>query len=430
MPVHHLFPFHPHTNPDEEKEVAMVHNKVPQKSYILNGLLRGTASLTFLFLLIEFFDELNYGVGNAALPAIRSDLGLSYVQVGLLLGLPGIVNTFIEPILMLLGDTRYRKHIIIAGGMSILFSLLAIAASHDFSLVLLGMVIGYPASGAFVSLSQATLMDLNPGREPQMMARWTVSGSLANLIGPLILAGGFAIGFGWRWAYFAMAGICLVLVVLTWLRQIPLHPRVEQISQEGQSLRRLLAGLWEAARNPNLMRWMFLLPLSDLLLDVLTGYLPLYFTDVAGFSIARASLMVSVLMLAGLVSNIVLIPILERFPGRSVVRISAGVTGILYAAWLLAPWLWVKIALIIVIKLVTLGWYEVLQGEAFAAIPGRSGTVMAINSVIGLLAGGIAFLVGWIAARAGLPAAMWILLAGPVCLVLFVPRHRQAINNQ
>ena len=64
------------------------------------------------------------------------------------------------------------------------------------------MVIGFPASGAFVSLSQATLMDLNPGREPQMMARWTVSGSLANLIGPLILAGGFALGFGWRWAYF------------------------------------------------------------------------------------------------------------------------------------------------------------------------------------------------------------------------------------
>jgi heme O synthase-like polyprenyltransferase len=49
---------------------------------------------------------------------------------------------------------------------------------------------------------------------------------------------------------------------------------------------------------------------------------------------------------------------------------------------------------------------------------------MAINSVIGVLGGGISFFIGWVAARAGLPAAMWLLLAGPIILVLFVPKHR------
>jgi FSR family fosmidomycin resistance protein-like MFS transporter len=120
-----------------------------------------------------------------------------------------------------------------------------------------------------------------------------------------------------------------------------------------------------------------------------------------------------------------LIPILERFSGRKVVRLSAGITGMLYASWLLAPWLWAKIGLIILIKLVTLGWYEVLQGEAFATVPGRSGTVMAINSIVGLLGGGISFLIGWVAARAGLPAAMWILIAGPISLALFVPGKKK-----
>ncbi len=401
----------------------MAVNKKSRKSIIFASVMKGVTSLLALFLLIEFFDEFNYGVGNAALPAIRNDLGFSYVQVGLLLGLPGIVNTFIEPVLMLLGDMRHRKNIMIGGGLAIALSLVAIAAAHDFAFVLLGMIIAFPASGAFVSLSQATLMDLNPGREPQMMARWTVAGSIANLLGPLMLAGGFALGFGWRWAYFGMAGICLVLVAITWRRQIPMHAQQQQPGEAGHIMPNLLHGLWGAARNPQLLRWMLLLPVSDLLLDVLTGYLPLYFTDVSGFTVAQASLMMSILMAAGLISNIVLIPILEKFPGRRVVRLSAGVTGILYAAWLLAPWLWAKIALIVVIKLVTLGWYEVLQGEAFATIPGRSGTVMAMNSVFGLLAGGIAFLVGWVAAQAGLPAAMWLLLAGPICLVLFVPRH-------
>jgi MFS transporter, FSR family, fosmidomycin resistance protein len=393
------------------------------KTIILTRLLRGLTTLAFLFMLIEFFDELNYGVGNVALPAIRTDLGFSYVQVGLLLGLPGIVNTFIEPVLMLLGDTRYRKHIMLGGGLVIALSLIAIASAWSFPLVLFGMVIGFPASGAFVSLSQATLMDINPGREPHMMARWTLAGSLANLIGPLVLAGGFALGFGWRWAFYAMAGLCLLLVVLTWRRQIPIHVNQQVDPQTGAMVKGLLAGLWEAVRNTRLLRWMLLLPFSDFLLDVLTGYLPLYFTDVTGMSVAKASLMMSVLMLVGLISNILLIPLLERVPGRKLVRVSAGLAGSLYMAWLLVPWFWAKIGLIILIKLVTLGWYEVLQGEAFATIPGKSGTVMAINSMIGLLGGAIAFLIGLVAAQAGLPAAMWILLLGPIALVLFVPRH-------
>lgn len=393
------------------------------KSINLSSIARGITTITFLFLLIEFFDELNYGVGNVALPAIRTDLGFSYIQVGLLLGVPGIVNTFIEPVLMLLGDTRYRKQIMLGGGLAIILSLVAIGSARSFPLVLLGMVIAYPASGAFVSLSQATLMDHNPGREPHMMARWTLAGSLGNLIGPLILAGGFTLGFGWRWAYYAMAGICSVLVVLTWLRHFArpeLQAAMPESATPGISL---LSGLWKSVRNPQLLRWMILLPLSDLLLDVLTGYLPLYFIDVTGMSVARAGLMMSVLMLVGLVSNILLIPILERYSGLKLVRISAGLAGLLYVAWLLVPWLWMKIGLIILIRLVTMGWYEVLQGEAFATIPGRSGTVMAVNSIFGLLDGGISFVVGWVAAQAGLPAAMWILLLGPISLVLFVPRH-------
>ena len=230
-----------------------------KQSIILSSILRGISSITFLFLLIEFFDELNYSVGNAALPALRTDLGLTYVQVGLLLGVPGIINTFIEPVLMLLGDSRFRKHIMLGGGLAIAVSLLVIASTNSFALMLVGFIIAFPASGAFVSLSQATLMDLNPTREPQMMARWTLSGSLANLVGPLVLAAGFALGFGWRWAYIGMALMCLVLVGLTWLRHIPMPSGPSSSRSAKHPGMDLLHGLWESLRNPRLMRWMILL---------------------------------------------------------------------------------------------------------------------------------------------------------------------------
>jgi FSR family fosmidomycin resistance protein-like MFS transporter len=404
------------------------HTRTP-KTLFLRSFLRGGLSLTFLFLLIEFFDELNYGIGNAALPALRTDLGLTYAQVGLLLGLPHVINSFIEPALMLLGDTHWRKHIVTGGGLAIVLSLVLIATAHSFPLILAAMIIGFPASGAFVTLSQATLMDLNPGREAHMMARWTASGSVANLVGPLFLAAGFALGFGWRWAFFALAGLCLVLVLIQWPNKFPTHPHSEALQGSAQhstqQLRGILSGLWEALRNRSLLRWMALLQFSDLLLDVLTGYLPLYFTDVSGFSIAQASLLLSVLMGAGLISNLALIPLLERMPGRTVVRWSSAATLLIYPLFLLLPWVWAKIGLAVLLKLVTLGWYEVLQGEAYASVPGRSGTVMAIGSLSGILGGLIIGLVGWVAEQAGLPAAMWLLLAGPLILLLFVPRFQK-----
>ena len=398
----------------------MVNNTRSSKTLFLRNFLRGGISLTFLFLLIEFFDELNYGIGNAALPVMRNDLGLTYAQVGLMLGLPSVINSFIEPALMLMGDTRWRKQLVAGGGLVIVLSLGMIATAHSFPLMLLAMIIGYPASGAFVSLSQATLMDINPGREAQMMARWTVSGSVANLIGPLLLAAGFALGFGWRWAFAGLAVLCLLLVILQWPKRFPPHALSE--APANSQLHGILSGLWEALRNRSLLRWIVLLEFSDLLLDVLTGYLPLYFTDISGFSATHTSLLLSVLMGAGLLSNLALIPLLERVPGRRVVRWSSAATLVIYPLFLLLPWAGAKIGLAILLKLVTLGWYEVLQGEAYASAPGRSGTVMAIGSILGILGGVITGLVGWVAGEAGLSVAMWLLLAGPVLLLLFVPR--------
>ena len=403
----------------------------------LNGLKITTwsgLSLTLLFLLIEFFDELNYAIEGAVLLVMRVELALSYAQVGLLLGLPHVVSMLIEPVIMLLGDTNLRKRLIIAGGLGIAVAMFLIATAASFPALLLAMVISFPASGAFVSLSQATLVDFNRGREPQMMARWSVAGSLGNVIGPLFVAAGFALALGWRWVFTFLAAFALLLTILVLFPHFPARPSPAFLSGEdsiGASRRPLVmrtvyANLREAVGNKELLRWIVLLQFSDLLLDVFIGYAPLFLTDVVGVTAIQASLLLSVLMLTSLAADVALLPILERFPGRTVVRASAAITAVIYVTWLLVPWPFAKIALMILLRFSTLGWYQVLQGEAYASTPGRSGTVMAIGSVFGLLGGGMAWLVGWIASQTGLPAAMWLLLFGPVSLVLFVPRFQPA----
>jgi len=394
------------------------------KSYIF-GLAQSVFSLSLVLLCIEFFDELNFGLEGAALPAIRSDFKLTYTQIGLLLGLPHLTSTLIEPFIMLLGDTRLRKGLIVGGGLAIALALVLVAYGRTFPVLLMAMLIAFPASGAFVTLSQATLMDLNPGRQAQLMARWTAAGSIGNLLGPLALAAGLSFGWGWRWAFLCLAGMALLLVLSISRHQFPPSAVDHSASTLSETFKNLGSGLWSAMRNPQLLRWLALLELSDLMLDRFISYVPLYFTDVLVISPVQASLALTGIMLASLCADLIVIPLLENIPGLRLVRASAVVNGVVFTAALLAPWLWVKLLLLILVGITTLGWYPVLQGEAYATIPERTGTVMAVNSLTGLISGGIAWFIGWLAEQIGLNNTMWFLLLSPISLVLLIRPQKE-----
>lgn len=398
----------------------------PQNSLWRN--LIGAASLTLVFLLIEFLDELHYGIQGAALPSIRSSLGLNYNQIGLFLGLPYLINITIEPVLMILGDTNQRRNLIAIGGLFLTLSLLLFASAKTFPILLISGILAYPASGAFVSLSQASMVDRHPSREAQMMARWTVFGSFGGLLGPLLVAGALAITLNWRWLFAGLGILAIGLALSFWARTSQRSDKREKVSLQrtNASLAALPGRLWKALRHRELLRWIALLVASDLLLDTFTNYLALYLTDQAGFSTKQASLAFAVCMLASLAADLALIPLLERYPGRRIVRTSALLAIGLYSAWLFVQPGWAKILLLVAVRLATIGWYPVLMGEAYRSLTGQSGTVMAIDSLAGLAAGGITWMVGAVASRVGLGIAMWLLLAGPLCLAFGVPAFKPA----
>lgn len=371
-------------------------------------------SVAGLFLLIEFFDELVFGFLLSALPILRAALGLSYAQVGLLLGLPAVFNLVLEPAVLLLGETPRRKALMVGGGMAFGAALALMATARYFEALLIGLVLAFPASGAFVTLSQASLMDRSHGREAQAMARWALAGSLGNLVGPLLLAGALTLGASWRWGFASLA-VCGLLLALG-LGRMP----VSALDRQRETIGGLLRGLRAIAR-PRVLRWVGLLKISDLMLDILLGYAALYLVDVVGLVPARASLVMAGLMGAGLMADFAAVPLLERVSGRVVVRVSSALVIVLFAGMLLVPQPLAKVILLLATRLVTLAWYPVLQGEAYAAAGGRSATLMALISVVSVVDGGLAWAIGWVAGLAGLPAAMGLMLAAPLSLLFFIP---------
>ena len=136
----------------------------------------GTAVL-LAALAVELIDEVVDGTKSAALPLIRQGLALSYGQVGLLASMPLLLGSLLEfPLGALAGRGRGRRLAVLAGGVVFILTLVAAAAARSFIGLLAAFVIFFPASGAFVSLTQSGLMDADPERREQHMARWNLAG--------------------------------------------------------------------------------------------------------------------------------------------------------------------------------------------------------------------------------------------------------------
>lgn len=393
--------------------------KLPQLN--ISPALRRAAGFMFLLLAIEFLDELVFGAEEAAWPLIRDDLHLTYWQIGLLLGLPNFLANFVEPFIGILGDVWKRRILVVGGGVFFTLALLLTGVAHSFPVLLIAFVLFAPASGAFVSLSQASLMDSDPQRHEQLMARWTLAGSLGVVAGPLALGAALWLGLGWRGLFLTFTVLALALVALAWPQRFP--------NGHGEEASDLLAGLrtgWRnaliALRRREVWRWLILLEFSDFMLDILLGFLALYVVDVAGGSPEQGALAVAVWSGFGLLGDALLIPLLKKVRGLNYLRFSALVMFGLYIVFLLLPTFWAKLILLAFMGLFNSGWYAILQGRLYSTMPGQSGTVMAVGSVFGLGAALVPTLLGVVAESYGLNVTMWLLLLGPIVLLVGLPR--------
>jgi FSR family fosmidomycin resistance protein-like MFS transporter len=71
----------------------------------------------------------------------------------------------------------------------------------------------------------------------------------------------------------------------------------------------------------------------------------------------------------------------------------------------------------------------VLQGQVYSAMPGRSGSVMTVGTFFSVLGAGLPFAVGAAAQAFGLGTAMWLLILGPVALLIGLPRRSSHFSD-
>jgi FSR family fosmidomycin resistance protein-like MFS transporter len=164
------------------------------------------------------------------------------------------------------------------------------------------------------------------------------------------------------------------------------------------------------------------------MLDILHGYLALYFVDVVGIAPAQAAIGVAIWTGAGLIGDYLLIPLLARVPGLVYLRLSAVMVLLIFPIFLIVEIWSLKLVLVGILGLLNAGWYAIPKGQLYSAMPGQSGTVMTLTNLFGFLGALIPLGIGWVAFRYGLDVAIWIPLLGPIMLLLGIPRFRSKIK--
>ena len=346
----------------------------------------------------------------------------------MLASLPLLIGGFLElPLSMLVGQGRGRRLAILGGGFIFVLTLLGVASAHSFTVLMCAFIAFYPASGAFVSLTQAEIMDTWPDRQAQVMARWDLAGSAGAVTGPLLLTAVLASGGGWRAGYLVLAGISALIWLGTYLRRPAVAAVAAPAAEEEPErqpwtvrAREIAPVIGRALRDWGTLRWVLLIEVGDLLVDVFTGFLALYLVDVVHLTPAVAALAIAIRLGAALAGDAALIVILERVGDLTVLRVSAVAAALLYPGFLLVPGVVPKLAILAALSAATAPWYPVLQARLYGSLPGRSSVAVTLSSAAGLVAGLGPLAVGLAAQGFGLSWALAGLVVVPVA-VLLVP---------
>lgn len=141
-------------------------------------------------------------------------------------------------------------------------------------------------------------------------------------------------------------------------------------------------------RDADAWRWLLLLEASDLMLDVFLGFLALYFVDVAHSTPTQAGIAVTVWLTLGMLTDFIFIPFIDRQPdSMKFLRRTAALELFAFSIFLLVPGFIPKLIAIVFVNIFNTGWYPILKGNLYSALPGQSASIMAIESVTTPIAG-------------------------------------------
>jgi predicted MFS family arabinose efflux permease len=170
-------------------------------------------------LVVRLFDEAGSFLPYGAAPQLRTQLDLSYAQVGVLLtAMPagGVVGLGLAA----LADVVSRRRLAATSAAVLALTMAAFAVSDDFLVLAVASFVYGAASDGMISPVEVALSDLAGDGLDRALARSNVFATVGDFLSPVLLAAALVAGLGVR-PVFGIAALAFAGYAL-WLASLPL----------------------------------------------------------------------------------------------------------------------------------------------------------------------------------------------------------------
>lgn len=411
--LHHNFPiWHNHDSFDAERKFSLFFRLRIREQ-------RTLANLHLTLLSVALLDELVTGLPIVGLPLVRTQFNLNYTQVGLLFTVGAFVTMLLDPFINLLSD-RSSKRYWILGGLCITVIGFALSANaSNFVVLLLAFTLIAPASSTAIELSQAALVDQQPGESTRAMTRWTLMSSIGDLLAPLTITLIAGLHSGWPQICWLAALLWFNPLLALSIQRFPASTTQRETEDERESS--MLTELRLALHTPGLLRWAMLSIIPSMVDEVFLGFATLYLHDQLHVNQVTIGLIVALLMFCSLLSLYLMERLLfKRYSPHHLLLWLSALTLVGMIAFLTTHVLWLAIIALCMIGVGAVSWYPLAKGQAYALYPERSGTVLAVISLFNPIETALPGIIGLIATHFGLITGLAALGTAPLWMMFLL----------
>lgn len=364
-------------------------------------------------LLVGLADETVAFLPYGAVESIRRDVGLTYVEAGVLLALFPGVGLLTTP-LGVVADHVSRRVMAAVGGIGYGAGICLFASAGGFWVLFTAVLVMGIAGDAMVRAVEVAMVEVAGDDVEPALARSNLLGAVGDIIGPLLLFAALGSGLGWRAAFWVAGALMIAYGLL--LASQPL-PSPAEPDDDHQPWRAML----EVAKDRRVLVAGLLVAVVVAFDDTFLGFAVAFLTTDRHLTPAVATLAAG----AGMAGGVLAAAWASRADRRRVglrpcaALLLAGVLILLLVPNVVAA----AVATAAIGAAVNLAWI-VLQARYLTLRPGQAGTTSAVAeavSQVGLLT---PMVIGVIADRAALGVAMLLYVVIAAVFVLVTVRDR------
>lgn len=373
--------------------------------------------VVLLSLAARFMDELLSGLPTVLMPTIRAQFGLSYTQVSLLGLALSYAAAIIEPINGLLIDLWKRPWLMAFGAAGIGLGTAVIGLAPTLAILLPGFAIYGLASGPLAHTADVVLVEAYPKAPDRIYTRATLLDTVGALLAPLSVTISIWMGLNWRWLLICLGLSSFVYAVLILRTRFPCRSESDERGHQGFGIA-LRENLRAVLSSKRAMTWLLYL-LAFSVLEAPLQFTTIWLREQVGMSQALIGIYVAIEMGVSIVSLVYLDRWLARSSSRRILLTACLGLLILYPAWVVMPGIAMRFLLALPLGFLEAVLWPIGKAQSLASVPGRGGTVTAVQSLMGLIP--IPLLFGLLAETVTLTTAMlWVLVGATISLILIV----------